>query len=58
MITSVLAAEALLGRPADPWRVNVEDTYLEDGYLPLSAADRNALLDSQPRVPSRLQWND
>ena len=31
MVTGVLAAETLLGRAVDPWTVNVEDEYLEEG---------------------------
>ena len=33
MITGILAAEALLGRKVDPWTVNVEDEYLEEGDM-------------------------
>ena len=57
MITGILAAEALLGRGVDPWTVNVEDEYLEDGSLLGEASDLDALLDTQPPVPQRLQWN-
>jgi hypothetical protein len=50
MITGILAAEALLGRPVDPWTVNVEDEYLEDGDVFGIASDLDELLQSQPRV--------
>jgi protoporphyrinogen oxidase len=58
MITGILAAEALLGRRVDPWTVNVEDEYLEEGDALGIGADLNDLLETQPPVPTRLRWSE
>ncbi len=52
MVTGLLAAEALCGARVDPWTVNVEDEYLEEGDVYGLAPELADLLDSQPRVPS------
>ena len=52
MITGILAAEALLGRQVDPWTVNVEDEYLEEGDIFGLASDLDELLTTQPPVPA------
>jgi protoporphyrinogen oxidase len=52
MITGILAAEALLGRKVDPWTVNVEDEYLEEGDMFGMASDLDELLTTQPPVPA------
>jgi hypothetical protein len=51
MITGILAAEALQGRKVDPWTVNVEDEYLEEGDILDVSAGLDDLLPSQPPVP-------
>jgi protoporphyrinogen oxidase len=58
MITGILAAEALLGRRVDPWTVNVEDEYLEEGDALGIGADLDDLLETQPPVPTRLRWSE
>jgi protoporphyrinogen oxidase len=52
MITGILAAEALLGAKVDPWTVNVEDEYLEEGDTFGIGSDLDKLLSSQPPVPA------
>jgi protoporphyrinogen oxidase len=56
MVTGILAAKALLGAKADPWLVNVEDDYHEEGgddSFDLDI-DLGELLGSQPRVPTSI----
>ena len=56
MVTGILAAKALLGSKADPWLVNVEDDYHEEGgddSFDLDI-DLGELLGSQPRVPTAI----
>lgn len=55
MVTGILAAEALLGRAADPWTVNVEDDYLEERSLLGERREFEGLLEEQRAVPQRLQ---
>jgi len=50
MVTGMLAASRLLGRTTDPWAVNVDDAYHEDGNLDLGT-DLRDLLGAQPLVP-------
>lgn len=52
MVTGLLAAEALCGGDVDPWTVNVEDDYLEEGDAYGLAPDLEGLLDTQPAVPA------
>ena len=58
MVTGILAARALLGHHADPWLVNVESEYHEDGDELGDFDDRDhdihGLLTTQPVVPMRL----
>jgi len=58
MVTGILAARALLGHRADPWLVNVESEYHEDGdeldILDDCEDDIGSLLVTQPAVPARL----
>jgi hypothetical protein len=58
MVTGILAARALLGHRADPWLVNVESEYHEDGDELGCADDREydiqGLLTTQPAVPMKL----
>jgi protoporphyrinogen oxidase len=55
MVTGILAAKALLGANADPWLVNVEDDYHEEGGDSFDpGGDLSELLDSQPAVPSTI----
>ena len=58
MITGILAAEALLGRKVDPWTVNVEDEYLEEGDMFGMASDLDELLTTQPPVPVTVGRHD
>jgi len=52
MVTGILAAKALLGAKADPWLVNVEDDYHEEGGDSFDpGGDLSELLGSQPAVP-------
>lgn len=57
MVTGLLAAARLLGRRADPWLVNVEEDYLEEGAdlgESLDLEDLPELLRTQPSVPSEV----
>jgi protoporphyrinogen oxidase len=55
MVTGLLAAASLLGQRADPWMVNVEDAYLEEGDdIDEIGAHLAELLATQPRVPSEV----
>ena len=55
MVTGILAAKALLGAKADPWLVNVEDDYHEQGTDDSFdvGGDLSDLLSTQPRVPTK-----
>ena len=55
MVTGILAAKALLGAKADPWLVNVEDDYHEQGTDDSFdvGGDLADLLSTQPRVPTK-----
>jgi len=56
MVTGILAAKALLGEKADPWLVNVEDDYHEQGDADAfdPSQDLTALLTTQPLVPKAI----
>lgn len=54
MVTGILAARALLGHHADPWVVNVEEEYHEEGdEFEGLIEDADSLLVTQPLVPMR-----
>jgi protoporphyrinogen oxidase len=56
MVTGILAANALLGAKADPWLVNVEDDYHEEGGDSFDpTGDLADLLGTQPAVPEAVK---
>ena len=56
MVTGILAANALLGAKADPWLVNVEDDYHEEGGDSFNpTGDLADLLGTQPAVPEAVK---
>jgi protoporphyrinogen oxidase len=55
MVTGILAARALLGQHADPWLVNVEEEYHEEGdEFDGLVDDAEELLVTEPIVPATL----
>jgi protoporphyrinogen oxidase len=53
MLTGILAARNIAGGHNDLWRVNADESYLEDNVV-VSEGELDGLRGSQPRVPKRV----
>jgi protoporphyrinogen oxidase len=57
MVTAILAARNLTGRSTNPWAVNSDDDYHEEGVVDLGelSEDLHQLVQTQPVVPLSIQ---